>query len=181
VASEVVETETQVIALMPRTFEALPQPVAGEVVPLALDLPAPRVRVVERRAKPPATANIEAAERLVAVGKGLAKQEDLAIVEALAATLGAEVGCTRALASDYHWLGEERTIGISGKITKPKLMLSVGISGQIQHTVGILGAQVIVAINKDKAAPIFKLADYGSVGDLYRVVPLLTERLRRSS
>ena len=87
------------------------------------------------------------------------------------------MGCTRTLAADYHWLGEERMIGISGKKAKPRLLISVGVSGQIQHTVGILGSKIIVAINKDKSAPIFKIADYGIVGDLYQIVPKLTARI----
>jgi electron transfer flavoprotein alpha subunit len=76
-------------------------------------------------------------------------------------------------------MGEERMIGISGKKCKPRLMISIGVSGQIQHTVGILTSKMIVAINKDKAAPIFKIADYGIVGDLYQVVPKLTERVAK--
>ena len=95
------------------------------------------------------------------------------MVEALARAIRAEVGCTRTLAADYGWLSEERLIGLSGKKCKPRLYLALGVSGQIQHTVGIAGARVIVAVNTDKEAPIFKLADYGIVGDLYRVVPEL--------
>jgi electron transfer flavoprotein alpha subunit len=177
IATDVITSERQVIAVMPRTFETSKQPVTGETVRVELKLREPRVKIVERKAKPAATANIEGAESLVVAGKGFSKQEDLAIAEALAKALKGEVGCTRTLAADYHWLGEERMIGISGKKAKPRLMVSVGVSGQIQHTVGILGSKLIVAINKDKAAPIFKIADYGIVGDLYQVVPKLAERL----
>ena len=177
VATDVVTSERQVIAVMPRTFEATKQPIAGEVVRIDLKLREPRVKVVERKAKAAATANIESAETLVVVGKGFGKQDDLALAEALAKAFHGEVGCTRTLAADYHWLGEERMVGISGKRCKPRLMVSVGVSGQIQHTVGILGSKLIVAINKDKSAPIFKIADYGIVGDLYQVVPKLTEKV----
>jgi electron transfer flavoprotein alpha subunit len=177
IATDVIVSEQQVIAVMPKTFEASRQPAAGETVHVALKLREPRVRIVERKPKPTATANVEGAEVLICVGKGIAKQEDLAIAEALANRIKAEIGCTRALSSDYHWLGEERMIGISGKKTKPRLLISLGVSGQIQHTVGILGAKLIIAINKDKAAPIFKIADYGIVGDLYQVVPKLTEKI----
>ncbi len=178
-ATDVITSERQVIAVMPKTFETSRQPVTGEIVRVELKLREPRVKIVERKAKPAATANIEGAESLVIAGKGFAKQEDLAMAEALAKALKGEVGCTRTLAADYHWLGEERMIGISGKKAKPRLMISVGVSGQIQHTVGILGSKLIVAINKDKAAPIFKIADYGIVGDLYQVLPKLTEKLFR--
>lgn len=177
IATEMVATERQVLAVLPKTFESSRQPVSGETVRVELRLREPRVKVVERKAKPPATANVEGAETLIAVGKGFAKQEDLAIAEALAKALHGEIGCTRALSHDYHWLAEERMIGISGKKCKPRLMISLGISGQIQHTVGILASKTIVAINKDKAAPIFKIADYGIVDDLYQVVPKLTERI----
>ncbi len=179
VATDVIETERQVIAVMPRTFEATKQPVLGETVRIDLKLREPRVKIVEQKPKAAATANIESAETLVVVGKGFAKPEDLALAEALAKSLKGEVGCTRTLAADYHWLSEDRMVGFSGKKYKPRLMFSIGVSGQIQHTVGILGSKVIVAINKEKAAPIFKIADYGIVGDLYQVLPKLTEKIAR--
>ena len=180
VATDVIATERQVIAVMPSTFEASRQPGPGEIVRVDLKLREPRVKVVERRAKAAATTNIENAETLVVVGKGFAKAEDLALASALAQTLKGEIGCTRTLSADFHWLGEERTVGISGKKCKPRLMFSIGVSGQIQHTVGILGSKLIVAINKDKAAPIFKIADYGIVGDLYQLLPKLTERIAKA-
>jgi electron transfer flavoprotein alpha subunit len=177
IATDVITTERQVIAVMPRTFEATKQPAACETVRIELKLRESRVKIVERKPKAAATANIESADTLVVAGKGFAKQEDLAIADALAKALKGELGCTRTLSADFHWLGEERMVGISGKKCKPRLMISVGVSGQIQHTVGILGSKVIVAINKDKAAPIFKVADYGVVGDLYQVLPKLTEKV----
>jgi electron transfer flavoprotein alpha subunit len=179
IATDVVATERQVIAVLPKTFEASKQPASGETVRIDLKLRDARVKIVERKPKAAATANVESAEALVVVGKGFAKREELAVADALAKALKAEIGCTRALASDYHWLGEERIIGISGKKSKPRLMVSLGVSGQIQHTVGILGSKLIVAINKNKAAPIFKIADYGIVGDLFQVVPKLAEKIGR--
>ncbi len=178
IATDVITSERQVIAVLPKTFEASKAPVAGELVQVDLKLPEARVHVVETKPKAKAAANIEEAERLVVVGKGFAKQEDLGLAERLAQALHAEIGCTRALSADYHWLSEERMIGVSGKKCKPQMVVSIGISGQIQHTVGILASKLIVAINKDKAAPIFKIADYGIVGDLYQVTPRLTERLK---
>jgi electron transfer flavoprotein alpha subunit len=180
IATDVIATERQVIAVMPKTFEATPQPASGETVRVELQLREPRVKIVERNPKAAATANIESAETLVVVGKGFAKQDDLALANTLAQKLNAEVACSRTLSADFHWLAEERMIGISGKKCKPRLMISIGISGQIQHTVGILGSKIIVAINKDKSAPIFKIADYGIVGDLYQVLPKLTERIGTS-
>lgn len=180
VSTEVLRTGVKVIAVMPRTFEAVVADEGrGEALPVELDLAPPRVTVVERRAKGGEGVNIEEAEVLVGIGRGLEKKEDLSIVQDLADALRGELGCSRSLSSDYGWLSEERMIGISGKKCSPRLHVSVGISGQIQHTVGIMGSKIIVAINKDKSAPIFKIADYGVVGDLYEVVPKLAERLRR--
>jgi len=178
VASEVIKTERKVISVMPRTFEAFPlEAREGQTVRLDLELPEPRVRVVERRAKEGEAVNIEEAEALVCIGRGLGAEEDLGMIRELASALGAEVGCTKSLASDYGWLSEERVVGLSGKKSSPRLYVGIGISGQIQHTVGILGSKIIVAINKDPQAPIFKIADYGIVGDLYEVVPRLAGRL----
>ena len=178
IASEVIKTERKVIAVMPKTFEAFPLEAGqGQTVRLDLELPEPRVQVVERRAKEGEAVNIEEAEALVCIGRGLGAEEELEMIWELAQALGAEVGCTKFPASDYGWLSEERMVGLSGKKCSPRLYIGIGISGQIQHTVGILGSKIIVAINKDPQAPIFKIADYGIVGDLYEVVPRLAERL----
>jgi electron transfer flavoprotein alpha subunit len=181
VSSEIIKTRKKVVSFMPRTFEAQKAPAQGEVVKVDLKVPRTRVELVEQRKKTGEAANIESAETLVCVGKGIAKQEDLAMVKELTSLLGGELGCTRALSSDYHWVSEDRMVGISGKRCKPKLQVSIGISGQIQHTVGILSSKLIVAINKDKEAPIFKIADYGIVGDLYQVVPKLVEKIKSTA
>jgi electron transfer flavoprotein alpha subunit len=178
VASEIIRTQKKVISVMPRTFEAQPGPVQGKVQKIDLKVPSSRVERVERRKKVGESVNIESAETLVCVGKGMANKDDLGMVRELCTTLKGELGCTRALSSDYHWISEDRMVGISGKRCKPKLNVSIGISGQIQHTVGISGSKLIVAINKDKEAPIFKIADYGIVGDLYQIVPKLVQQLK---
>jgi electron transfer flavoprotein alpha subunit len=178
VSSEIIKTRKKVISILPRTFEPSPASVAGTVETIDLKIPPSRVEILERKGKVGETASIESAETLVCVGKGISKQEDLGMINELCASLKAELGCTRALSADFHWVSEDRMVGISGKKCKPKLHLSIGISGQIQHTVGIMSSKLIVAINKDKDAPIFKIADYGIVGDLYQVVPKLSERIR---
>ncbi len=124
-------------------------------------------------------ADISASDRLVCVGRGLAKQEDLNIAKQLASTIGAEIGCTRGIAEDYHWLPNERYIGISGQKVKPEVYIGIGVSGQVQHVTGIRDAKIIVAVNNNEKAPIFEAADYGIVGDLYEVVPLLTAALQK--
>lgn len=123
-------------------------------------------------------ADITTAEKLVCVGRGLAKQEDMKLAEDLAQVLGAEIGCTRSVAEDYHWLPNERYIGLSGQKVKPSLYLSLGVSGQIQHVSGMRDSKIIVGIDTNENAPIFQAADYGIVGDMYEIVPLLTKALQ---
>jgi electron transfer flavoprotein alpha subunit len=181
ISSETVKSKKKVISVMPGAFETQQAPVQGKSEVLDIGFPPSRTEVVERKNKIGESVNIEVAETLICVGKGLAAEQDLAIVRDLCAALKGELGCTRALSSDYHWVSEDRMVGISGRKCKPKLNISIGISGQIQHTVGILGSKLIIAINKDKEAPIFKIADYGIVGDLYQTVPKLTQKIRAVS
>lgn len=179
VATGAIKTAQKVIAVMPKTFELGPKEAKkGEVVDAALSLKAPRTRIVEKREKAGEAVNLEEAEAIVCIGRGLEKKEDLGIVEDLAKALGAEVGCTKSLSTDWEWLSEDRLVGLSGKKVSPRLCVSVGISGQIQYTVGIRGARITVAINKDENAPIFAMSDYGIVGNLYEILPKLTEKLK---
>jgi len=179
ISREWVRTPIQIIAVAPGTVErAVPGAVGGDLITFEGQVNASRAAVIERRDKPGLETNIADSERLVCVGRGLASEEDLPLVQDLAEALGGEVACTRPLSYEYGWLPEERMIGISGQKCSPKLLVSIGVSGQVQHTVGIQGAKTIVAINTEKGAPIFKQADYGIVGDMYKVVPLLTARLR---
>lgn len=178
VSTETLGTAVQVLAVMPKTFEVATLTAGvGTVVTPALTLQPSTVKLVERRAKEGDAVNLEDAERILGVGRGFAKREDVALAEELAAALRAELACTKGL-SDFGWLGEDRIIGLSGAKTKPDLYLAVGISGQIQHTVGISSSKLIAAVNTDKDAPIFQLADYGIVGNLYEVVPALIEKLK---
>lgn len=122
--------------------------------------------------------DLSAADKIVCIGLGVDKKEDLKMIEDLAQTLGAEIGCTRTIAEERQWL--PNYIGISGVTIKPSLNVSLGISGQVQHVVGIRDSKIIVAINKNEKAPIFQAADYGIVGDLYELAPLLTQELKKS-
>lgn len=150
----------------------------GEIVDVAFVEPAWRLKFVEHREKKVTAVNLAAAKRVVCPGRGVGKQEDMAMINELARVLEAEVGCTRPLAEGLEWLPRERYIGVSGAFIKPDLYLGIGVSGQVQHTVGVTDSRVIVAINKDKNAPIFHQADYGIVGDLYAVIPALIAALK---
>ena len=121
--------------------------------------------------------DLSEAERIVAVGRGIKGQEHIAIAQQLAEALGAEVAASRPIC-DAGWLPMERQIGSSGQTVAPKLYLALGISGAIQHVVGMKGARTIVAVNKDAEAPIFEVADYGIVGDLFEVVPAIIAALK---
>ena len=123
--------------------------------------------------------NVEDAEIIVSCGRGFKNKEDIKIIQDLADVLkGRTVGCSRPIAADLKWLSEDHWIGLSGHKVKPKLYIAVGISGQIQHIAGMRDSSIIVAINKDPEALIFNSADYGIVGDLYEVVPKLTDAIK---
>ena len=139
------------------------------------------VRRVETRPKPKASVDLKTASIIVSAGRGFKKKEDLVLVEQLAAAMGGVVGSSRPLTSDLGWLGEEHHIGLTGFYVHPDLYLAVGISGQLQHVAGIKDSKVIAAINKDKQAPIFQVADYGIVGDLHQVIPALLKLLEKKS
>ena len=121
--------------------------------------------------------DLSQAERIVAVGRGIKGQEHLAVAESLAKALDAEIAASRPIC-DAGWLPMERQIGSSGQTVAPKLYVALGISGAIQHVVGMKGARTIVAINKDSEAPIFEIADYGITGDLFEMVPAIVAALR---
>jgi electron transfer flavoprotein alpha subunit len=122
-------------------------------------------------------ADLTKAARIVAVGRGIKGEEHLALARGLAEALGAELAASRPIC-DAGWLPMDRQIGSSGQTVAPKLYVALGISGAIQHIVGMKGAETIVAVNKDPEAPIFEVADYGIVGDLFDVVPAMIAALK---
>jgi electron transfer flavoprotein alpha subunit len=122
---------------------------------------------------------LTAADIIVSVGRGIKEADNNPIVQKLADALGAELAASRPIC-DNGWLPMERQVGSSGQTVAPKMYMAVGISGAIQHLVGMKGSKIIVAINKDSNAPIFEVADYGIVGDLFQVVPALVEEILKA-
>jgi electron transfer flavoprotein alpha subunit len=122
--------------------------------------------------------DLSQAERIVSVGRGIKEQTNIALAQQLAEALGAEIAASRPIC-DAGWLPMERQVGSSGQTVAPKLYLALGISGAIQHLVGMKGANTVVAINKDPDAPIFEIADYGIVGDLFEIVPAMINALKQ--
>jgi electron transfer flavoprotein alpha subunit len=122
--------------------------------------------------------DLSQAERIVSVGRGIKEQANIAVAEKLAQALGAEIAASRPIC-DAGWLPMERQVGSSGQTVAPKLYLALGISGAIQHLVGMKGSSTVVAINKDPDAPIFEIADYGIVGDLFEIVPAIIEAVKQ--
>ena len=136
-----------------------------------------RTRPGERFRASAQTVDLASAQLIVSVGRGIKAPENIPLAQELATALGAELGASRPIC-DNGWLPLERQVGSSGQTVSPKLYLAVGISGAIQHLVGMKGSQCVVAINKDPGAPIFEVADYGIVGDLFEVLPALTEAIK---
>ncbi len=177
VATQYIDAEKKVIAIRPRTFEAAAGAGVGSVEEVAVEVKKAGVTVLEFKSRAGDTVDIEAAEVLVAVGQGLNSQDDLLSVEELAKKLGGEVACSKPVATDKKWLSEERIIGLSGKKCKPQLAVLLGISGQVQFTVGIRDAKTIVAINSDEKASINQMADYIITADLHDVVAEMNKKL----
>ena len=124
--------------------------------------------------------DLASAERIVCAGRGIQGAENIPLVQRLADALGAELAASRPVC-DSGWLPAERQVGSSGQTVAPKLYVAVGVSGAIQHLVGMKGSKTIVAVNKDAAAPIFEIADYGIVGDLFEVIPALADEIRKQT
>jgi electron transfer flavoprotein alpha subunit len=181
IAIEEFTSAPQILTIPPKVFDPLPRNEhhKGEIVKKKIEpeySPSKIVKIQEMKSE---EVNVEDAEIIVSCGRGFKKKEDIKLVSELADVLkGRTVGCSRPIAADLKWLSEDHWIGLSGHKVKPKLYIACGISGQIQHIAGMRDSGVIVAINKDPEALIFKSADYGIVGDLYQVLPKLTSAIK---
>jgi electron transfer flavoprotein alpha subunit len=175
------KTKPQIVTIPRRRFEkpSYEAESKGEIVDASDVQPEPpKTEIVEVKPVEIVETKIEEAQVVIGGGRGLEKKEDFKLLDELAQVLGGQVGYTRPLAEDRKWFKE--WIGLSGHTIKPELYIACGISGVIQHVAGIRDSKIIVAINKDPEAPIMEMADYIVVGDLYEIVPALTEALRRT-
>jgi electron transfer flavoprotein alpha subunit len=174
--------EPQFVSLQAGAFRSAEATGAGA----AIEAFAPQLEAAKIRSKPEEpfreaqrSIDLSAAELIVSVGRGIKEKDNLHVVEELAQALGAELAASRPIC-DNGWLPMERQVGSSGQTVAPKVYFAVGISGAIQHLVGMKGSKMVVAINKDENAPIFETADYGIVGDLFEVVPALVEAIKKA-
>lgn len=176
--TEKLTSRVPVVTIGAGTFASL-EPVAsrtGEIFEMA-EKPEARIKKIETQAKNEVVVNLATAKRVVDLGRGFATEEDLELGRKLASIIGADVGCSRPVAESNGWMPKSRYIGVTGTILKPELCFVIGVSGQVQHLVGINQSKTIVAINKDKNAPIFKNADFGVAGDMNKILPALIEKL----
>ncbi len=181
VAVERFTSRPAVVTVPPKAYDPLSADVGrqGETVRKELSYGTYGSRTVKVDPMLSEGANVEDAEKIVSCGRGFKNSADIKLIEELAAALkGYTLGCSRPIAADLKWLSEDHWIGLSGHKVKPKLYVACGISGQVQHVAGMRDSGLIVAINKDANAPIFKVADYGIVGDLYQVLPKLINAIK---
>jgi electron transfer flavoprotein alpha subunit len=175
-------SDPQFISIQAGAFRsAEPGTANGAVEKFAVQLDASQIRSKPEEPFREAQRSVDlgAASVIVSVGRGIKEKDNLPVVEALAQALGAELAASRPIC-DNGWLPMERQVGSSGQTVSPKMYVAVGISGAIQHLVGMKGSKTVVAINKDENAPIFETADYGAVGDLFEIVPALVEEIKKA-
>lgn len=172
-----IETDIKVLSIMGNSVGLSPKDVVTSVETVSLDVPLSKMRVIEKKTSE-GIVPLPEAELVVSAGRGMKGPENWAIVEELAEVLNATTACSRPVA-DTGWRPHHEHVGQTGVAIRPNLYFAIGISGAIQHLAGVNNSKVIVVINKDPEAPFFKAADYGVVGDLFEVVPRLTQAIRK--
>jgi len=181
IAVEQFNSKPAIITVPSKAFDPLKKDDSrkGEITKKKIDSEKSQSKILKVQEMKTEGVNVEDAEIIVSCGRGFKDKNDIKLVEELADVLkGKTVGCSRPIAADLKWLSEDHWIGLSGRKVKPKLYIAAGISGQIQHIAGMRDSGIIVAINKDPDALIFKSSDYGIVGDLYEVIPKLTAAIK---
>lgn len=181
IAIEQFNTLPAILTVASKVFEPLnkDEENKGNIIKKKYDIKATSSKITDIKAMQSESVNVEDAEIIVSCGRGFKNKNDIKYADELADTLkGKTIGCSRPIAADLKWLSEDHWIGLSGHKVKPKLYIAAGISGQIQHIAGMRDSGIIVAINKDPEALIFKSADYGIVGDLYEILPKLSNALK---
>lgn len=173
------KAESYLITIRPASFEAKePESKDSEVINLESPLKEEPIgkRFIKYVEPEVSEVDITASDILVSIGRGIKEDKNIPVIEELAAALGGTISCSRPIV-DKGWLDKGRQVGTSGKTVKPKLYLALGISGAFQHTAGMKDSDLVIAINKDANAPIFSVADFGIIGDLFTVVPELTKKV----
>ena len=181
IAVEQFNSKPSIVTIPSKVFDPLTKDNkrTGDIVKKKFDVEKSASKVLKIQETHAGDVNVEDAEIIVSCGRGFKSKDDIKLVSELAEVLkGRTVGCSRPIAADLKWLSEDHWIGLSGHKVKPTLYVAVGISGQIQHIAGMRDSGIIVAINKDPEALIFKSADYGIIGDLYEVLPKLTSAVK---
>jgi len=181
IAVEQFNSKPRILTIPSKVFDPLKKDDKrkGNIVKKKIETERSSSKVLKVQMAKTESVNVEDAEIIVSCGRGFKNKEDIKLADELADALrGKTIGCSRPIAADLKWMSEDHWIGLSGHKAKPKLYIATGISGQIQHIAGMRDSGVVVAINKDADALIFKSADYGIVGDLYEVLPKLTEAIK---
>jgi electron transfer flavoprotein alpha subunit len=174
-------TKPQIATVAQGFFSPLPSDDSrkGQIIKVEPKFKTPGTMLLEKKPKKATGVRLTDASTIVSFGRGVRKKEDINMIQKFAEVVGGAIGCSRPIAEDLHWLSEEHHIGLSGQKVSPKLYFACGISGQIQHTMGIRNSKVIVSINNDPKAPIFECTDYAIIADLYQILPILTETINQ--